>query len=303
MRAVILGIVLGALPAVTAAAAEPAIAAGKLIVAHRGASGYLPEHTLPAYALAHAQGADYIEPDVVLSKDGVLVCNHDIHAELTTDVAERFPDRRRADGHWYFLDFTLAELKTLAVRGRKDPPEPGYSIPTLEEMLLLVQRLNERTGRRAGTIPELKSPGWHRAQGAPLEPPFLEMYARFGCTKRSDNVIVQCFEPDSLRRMRAELHSDLTQLFLLPGPLPEAKMDEVAAWADMLGPARAALERDAANQLVAAAHRHGLKVIPYTFQRDADAIRRFLYELDVDGVFTDFPDVGVAARAAGAASD
>ena len=102
------------------------------MIAHRGASGYLPEHTLEAYALAYAQGADLIEPDVVLSRDGVLVCNHDIHMGQTTDVAKQFPDRARADGRYYFIDFTVAELKTLAVkrpqrRGRAGLPDshPG----------------------------------------------------------------------------------------------------------------------------------------------------------------------------------
>lgn len=278
-----------------------------LVVAHRGASGYLPEHTLEAYALAHAQGADYIEPDVVLSKDGVLICCHDHQLDSTTDVAAKFPDRRRDDGHWYVIDFTLGELKTLSVHGRNDPEQPGYQLATLEEMLTLVQRLNERTGRNAGTIPELKAAGWHAKQGAPLEEKVLEMYARFGQTKRADKVIVQCFEPDSLRRMRNELKSDLTQLLLLRGPLPEAKLAEAASFVDYIGPALPAIgpgadKRAASSPLVEAAHRQKLKVIPFTFGNDEDGMRLFLDRYKVDGFFTDFPDVGVRARSATSAS-
>ena len=106
---------------------------------------------------------------MVLSRDGVLVCNHDIHMDQTTDVAQRFPERCRPDGRYYFLDFTLAELKTLAVKGRNDPAEPGYQIPTLAELLTMIRRLNERTGRTVGTIPEPKMSRWHRDQGQPIE--------------------------------------------------------------------------------------------------------------------------------------
>ncbi|WP_416374910.1 glycerophosphodiester phosphodiesterase family protein, partial [Methanothrix soehngenii] len=97
---------------------SPAITEEKLVIAHRGASGYLPEHTLEAYALAYGMGADYVEPDLVLTKDGVFICLHDIHLESTTNVEEVFPDRAREDGRWYAADFTLSEIKQLKVHER-----------------------------------------------------------------------------------------------------------------------------------------------------------------------------------------
>lgn len=275
-------------------------AAEKLVIAHRGASGYLPEHTLEAYALAYAQGADLIEPDVVLTRDGVLVCNHDIHMAATTDVAEKFPDRRRADGKFYFLDFTLAELKTLAIKGRNDPAEPGYQIPTLAEMLTMIRRLNERTGRKVGTIPEPKSPAWHRKEGSPIEEKLLAEYAALGLTRRSDPVVVQCFELDSLRRMRNELKSDLTMVYLTGVTLDDAALAEAAKIVDGIGPSVKLIEDDGQsvdnNSLVRRAHAHKLKVYPYTFNRDESQTRRFFYDYGVDGVFSDFPDVAVRAR-------
>ena len=272
------------------------------MIAHRGASGYLPEHTLEAYALAFAQGADFIEPDVVASRDGVLVCNHDIHMQDTTNVAELFPDRARDDGRYYFIDFTLAELKTLAVRGRRDTAEPGYQIPTLAEMLTLVRRLNERTGRNVGTIPELKSPRWHREQGQPLEARLLDQYAAFGFTQRTDPVIVQCFELDTLRRLRQEFKTDLRLVFLDRRGLNDQTLDDLATFADAIGPAMKQIEDDGRsvdeNSLVLRAHKRGLKVYPYTLGNDEAQARRFFTDYAVDGLFADFPDVAVRARAA-----
>ena len=142
------------------------------VIAHRGASATLPEHTLEAYTLAHAQGADYIEPDVILSRDNVLVCLHDLALETTTDVAARFPERKRPDGHWYTIDFTLAELKQLRVFGRVDDSEretvQGYQIATLDELILLVQRLNKVSLRKTALLIEMKDSEWHAQQGKPL---------------------------------------------------------------------------------------------------------------------------------------
>jgi len=291
-----------ALVASAAAHAADAPAAGKLVIAHRGASGYLPEHTLEAYALAYAQGADLIEPDVVLTRDGVLVCNHDIHMGATTDVAEKFPDRRRKDGRYYFIDFTLAELKTLNIKGRRDAPEPGYQIPTLAEMLTMVQRLNERTGRTVGTIPEPKSPQWHRDAGQPIEGKLIEQYAAFGLTRRADPVVVQCFELDSLRRIRHELKSDLKLVFLTGAPLDDKLLDELSTFADGIGPALKLVadgaEGAGKSPLVERAHQRGLKVFPYTLDKDEASTRRFFWDYGVDGLFSDFPDVAVRARAA-----
>jgi glycerophosphoryl diester phosphodiesterase len=151
--------------------------AEKIVIAHRGASGYLPEHTLAAKAVAHAMGADYIEQDVVLSRDGVPVVLHDIQIETVTDVATMFPGRARADGRFYAIDFSLDELKALTVMERADErgeqvfPDrfprgaSSFRIPTLAEEIELIQGLNLSTGREAGIYPEIKAPAWHRAQG------------------------------------------------------------------------------------------------------------------------------------------
>jgi len=189
-----------------------------LVIAHRGASGYLPEHTLPAKALAHGLGADYIEQDLVLTKDDVPVVLHDIHLDTVTDVATRFPERKRADGRYYALDFTLAELKQLHARERFNPatgqpvfPQrfPGggsaFAIPTLEEELQLIQGLNRSTGRVAGIYPELKAPKWHRDQGRDLSQAVLPILARFGYATKNDLCFLQCFELEEVRRLRGEL--------------------------------------------------------------------------------------------------
>ena len=155
-----LGLLAGGLGA-TAVESRP------LVIAHRGASGYLPEHTLAAKAMAHGQGADYIEQDLVLSKDDVPVVLHDVHIDTVTDVAKVFPARKRADGRYYALDFTVAELKRLRVSERFNAKTgarvfPGrfpaglaeFRISTLEEELQLIQGLNQCTGRVAGIYPE-----------------------------------------------------------------------------------------------------------------------------------------------------
>ncbi|MBI2827014.1 MAG: glycerophosphodiester phosphodiesterase [Planctomycetia bacterium] len=287
------------LSASAVARADGAPSDRKLVIAHRGASGYLSEHTLPAYALAYGLGADYIEPDVVLSRDGVLVCHHDIHLGQTTDVAHRFPDRARPDGKFYCIDFTLAELKTLQAKGRNDPLEPGYQLATLDELLTMVQRLNERSGRAVGTIPEPKSPAWHREQGQPIEPKLLAAYAARGLSRRGDPVIVQCFELESLRRMRHELKSDLKLVYLTGDSLDDATLDELAKFADGIGPSAKLIENDGrpvdGNSLVRRAHERGLKVYPYTFGKDEAPARRFYWNYGVDGLFSDFPDVAVRA--------
>lgn len=162
-----------------------------LVIAHRGASGYLPEHTAEAKALAYGQGADYLEQDVVATRDDRLVVLHDVHLDRVTDVAERFPERRRADGRWYVRDFDLAELETLNVHERTNadgspvfpdrfPAGSGrFRISSVEEELDLVLGLNASTGRTVGIYPEIKRPAWHRGEGvdvANLLLPLLESH-------------------------------------------------------------------------------------------------------------------------------
>ena len=186
-----------------------------LVIAHRGASGYLPEHTLESKAYAHALGADYIEQDLALSKDDVPIVIHDIHLDTTTDVAQRYPDRNRADGRYYVLDFTVAELKQLRVTerfhartGQRVFPrrfpatQSSFQLSTFEEELQLIQGLNRSTGRVAGIYPEIKQPKWHRVQGRDISRVVLTILARYGYSTKDDPCFLQCFELQEVRRLR-----------------------------------------------------------------------------------------------------
>ena len=197
-----------------------AFAQRPLVIAHRGASGYLPEHTFAAKAYAHALGADFIEQDLVLTKDDVPVVLHDIYLDTVTDVAARFPERKRADGRFYALDFTLAEVKQLrvverfnvktgkAVFAQRYPSATSpsaFQISTFEEELQLLQGLNRSTGRVVGIYPEIKQPKWHRAQGHDISKIVLPILARYGYATKADACFLQCFEPAEVRRLREEL--------------------------------------------------------------------------------------------------
>ncbi len=152
-----------------------------IVIAHRGASGYLPEHTLAAVTAAHLMRADFIEQDVVLSKDNVAVVLHDIHLESTTDVSDKYPHRKRTDGHFYAIDFTLAELKSLDVTERREASGDavfsarfpvamtGLKIPTLEEEIVFIRGLNETREHTAGWYIELKNPHSIPTKGMTLQ--------------------------------------------------------------------------------------------------------------------------------------
>jgi glycerophosphoryl diester phosphodiesterase len=302
----------------TSASAQPLEGrpAAPIVIAHRGASGYLPEHTLPSYAMAHAQSADYIEPDLVRTRDGAFICLHDIYLEPTTDIAKVYPDRARDDGRWYAADFTLDEVRRLRVTERLDRRFPRgtarFAVPTFEEMIELVAGLNQTTGRRAGIYPELKAPAWHRAQGLAMEEPFLAILRRYGVGgPGAPPIFIQSFEPEPLRELR-RLGAGYPQIFLLDDDgaprLTDAGLDEIATFANGIGPAKTLVEQD--PTLVERAHRRRLAVHPYTFRADDVPARYGSFESElaafyggfgVDGLFTDFPDLArkwLAAHAA-----
>ncbi len=279
-----------------------ACAQAPLVIAHRGASGYLPEHTLAAKAYAHALGADYLEQDLVLSKDDVPVVLHDIHLDTTTDVAKKFPDRKRADGRYYALDFTVAELKQLLVSERfnaktgkavfaKRYPSAAapavYQISTLEEELQLIRGLNQSTGRTAGIYPEIKQPKWHREQGHDISRIVLPILARHGYATKADACYLQCFELAEVRRLRGELgwQGRLIQLIESKAKGEDgtdhdalctpAGLAELAKIVDGIGPAigriviwPAAGAAPKFSELVARAHAQKLAVHPYTVRID-----------------------------------
>ncbi|MFG0335512.1 MAG: glycerophosphodiester phosphodiesterase [Maioricimonas sp. JB049] len=275
-----------------------------LVIAHRGASGYLPEHTLEAKAMAHAMGADYIEQDVVLTSDGIPVVLHDIHLDTVTDVRKRFPDRHRADGRFYALDFTLAEIRTLnatervnhktgkAVYPTRFPARTSrFEVPSLADEIELIQGMNRSTGRIAGIYPEIKQPGWHRKQGHDISKIVLDVLHKYGYRTKNDPVFVQCFEEDELRRIREELGGEMRLVQLVSGGSTVARaatamppdsdtldreLQRFAEFADGVGPALSAiipgLTPEGSPQItpfVKRAHAAGLVVHTWTFRSDA----------------------------------
>lgn len=286
--------------------------ASPVVIAHRGASGYVPEHTSAAYAMAHAMGADFLEPDLVMSKDGVLLCLHDRELDDVTNVAEVFPGRERVDGKFYAADFTVDEIKSLRVHERMDGrfPRGGghFVVLTFAESLELLQGLNEVTGRDVGIYPEIKGVAWHAEQGLDMETELLRVLAAYGYEGPEANCFVQCFEHEPLRRMREELGSTLPQVQLIAdrrdfrSMTEDDGLDAIAEYADGIGPSKNLILRD--PSLVERAHARGLVVHPYTLRADdvpgafanhADEVRAFFVNHGVDGFFTDHPDQTLAA--------
>ncbi len=304
-----------------------------LVIAHRGASGYLPEHTLEAKAMAHAMKADFIEQDIVLTKDSIPIVLHDIHVDTVSDVALRFPDRKRKDGRYYAIDFTFAELRQLNLTerfsnktGKQVFPsrfpkgQSRFQIATLEEELQLIQGLNVATDRKVGVYPEIKQPAWHRQQGYDPSSVVIQMLRNYGYSTKSDDCWLQCFEYDEVNRIRYELKWE-GRLVLLLGSYsqgtettdaPDLRTDEgmkkISAIVDGIGPAVSLVIEGASSSdrrvtsLTERAHELGLKVHPYTMRIDElpktvssvdDLMRLLVTEAKVDGLFTDFPDVAI----------
>lgn len=311
--------------------AGTAVAEGPVVVAHRGASGYLPEHTLEAKAYAHALGADYLEQDVVLTRDDVPVVLHDTWLDPVTDVAALFPGRQRADHRHHAIDFDLDEIRRLTVHERRDragrrrwprrfdAPGVRFRVPALAEEIAFVQGLNRSTGRAAGLYPEIKQPAWHRAQGRDISRTVLRVLGEADLTRRSDPVLLQCFDADELRRVREELGSELRLVQLLGGEswlaTPDRRTRElgrIASYADGVGVTLAALfaprqeaAHFASSGLAEEAHARGLFVHAYTYRDDelppgvADAaeLHRLLFDVaGIDGLFSDHPDVSLRER-------
>lgn len=256
------------------------------VVAHRGASGYLPEHTLEAYAAAYFMGADMIEPDIVSTRDRVLICFHDLYLEKVTDVETRYPDRRRADGHWYAIDFDYAELAGLSVTGRGDVAWEGFQIPTFEQFLDLIDRLNEQTGRSVWIVPEIKQPSFHKGEGVDLPMMTIDAIQRHRWDE--SRVIIQCFEEETLLALHG-LHGERYRLLQLISKMEDVPpLEEIGGYAWGIGPSRKVIDAD--PSVVRRAHALGLRVIPYTFRDEPDALRIYADTHGVDAVFTDYAD-------------
>ena len=305
-----------------------------IVIAHRGASGERPEHTIASYRLAIEQGADYIEPDLVMTRDGVLVARHENEIGGTTDVAlhPEFASRRRVqiiDGEtmdgWFTEDFTLSELKLLRARERLPELRPRnvefdgqFSVPTFDEIMKLVVETNQRRatqrtggarvhGASLGVYPETKHPAHFASIGLPLELELLNALRRYDYAGAGSPVFLQSFDPDNLRQLRKM--TDLPLVQLLEHEVGDSAV--TATYADAIGIAKSL----ATPAAVEAAHAAKLKVHIWTMRAENEflpddlhfpggaaahgdlegEIRRYLSR-GIDGFFTDFPAVGVRAR-------
>ncbi len=296
-----------------------------LVIAHRGASGERPEHTLESYRLAIEEGADYIEPDLVMTRDGVLIARHENEISGTTDIANHpeFADRHRTqtiDGEtmvgWFTEDFTLAEIKTLRARERLPELRPQncafdgrFTVPTFDEIMQLATATNRHraAGARIGVYPETKHPAHFSAIGLPQEQAVLDVLQRHDYAAEGSPVVIQSFDPRNLRQLRGMTRLTLVQL--LEHELGDLAV--VAEYADGIGIAKSL----ASEPGVRAAHDVNLKVHVWTFRAENEflpddlkssgspaahgdlegEIRRYLNR-GIDGLFVDFPAIGVRAR-------
>jgi glycerophosphoryl diester phosphodiesterase len=331
-----------------------------IVIGHRGASGYRPEHTLASYRLAIDLGADFIEPDCVSTRDGRLVARHENEISGTTDVADHpeFAARKATktiDGTaitgWFTEDFTLAEIKTLRAKERLPAVRPinatfdgEFEIPTLEEVIELAQTETKKRGRTIGVYPETKHPTYFQSIGLPLEEPLVKILHTAGYRDRRHPVFIQSFETKNLRKLRGLTRLRLVQLVDASGaPYDLKAAGETTTYADLVtkqGLARVAqyadgvgahknllVPRDSTQKLLAAttviadAHAQGLVVHSWTFRAENQFlpldyrvgdpsdpaypnVRGDLQEevklfigLGLDGLFSDNPDIAVAARA------
>ena len=287
------------------------------VIAHRGASGYLPEHTLASKVMAYAMQADYIEQDVVLSKDDVPIVIHDILLDDVTNVLEKYPNRKREDGRYYVIDFTFEEIKTLAVTERFDS-ETGlqiypnrfpkgtssFRLHSLQDEIELIQGLNKSTGKNIGIYPEIKKPEFHHENGKDISKIVLNILSDYGYKTKNDKCIVQSFDAVELERIRKELKSQLFLVQLMEFSEQKNLLEFYASYADGIGPwykhliSSKTADGFSFTPLIKEAHKLDLVVHPYTFREDQlDEFDSFEQMIDViihqagaDGGFTDFPD-------------
>jgi glycerophosphoryl diester phosphodiesterase len=274
----------------------------KILIAHRGASGLAPEHTVAAYKLAMEHKADFVEPDLGVTKDNVLVCLHDDTLERTTNVAEVFPNRvsklemRQPGPHWLALDFTVAEIKRLDAGKWFKPEYAGQRVPTFQEMIELVR---SRPG--TGIYPELKSPELYQSRNIDQVKLFVEQVKKNGLEKPESlkvmPVIIQSFDEQAIRRVSKELPT-IPRVFLTSRDedVTEARLKELKTFASGIAPEKRLVA--AHPEMVKLAHDLGLTVTCWTFRADEktsfasvkDEMSNFLYILGIDALFTNNPD-------------
>jgi glycerophosphoryl diester phosphodiesterase len=277
------------------------VSSSKQLIAHRGASAYAPEHTLAAYRLAVEHGADYVEQDLAVTRDGVLICLHDDTLERTSNVGEIYPERfSEASGgagrRWIANDFTLAEIRRLDAGRWFGSAFAGQQIVTWQEAIDLVRG-------KAGLYPELKSPPLYVGRGVDMVNIFVESVRSNGLDRpeslRSTPMIAQSFDEPTIRRLAAELPT-VPRILLMDSSsgdgLTGARLREIAGFATGIGPAKDLIDLEPA--IVTRAHQAGLSVTAYTFRARSpgrfatvrDEMSHFLYTLEIDALFTDNPD-------------
>ena len=293
----------------------------KIVIAHRGASGYLPEHTLESKAMAHAMNVDFIEQDIVLSKDDVPIVIHDIYLDDVTNVATKFHTRKRDDNRFYVIDFTFDELKTLQVTERFNPEtgkqvyesrfptgKGNFKLHSLQEEIELIQGLNKSTNKTIGIYPEIKEPAFHKKEGKSLTEIVLKVLSDYGYNTKNDNCILQCFDAKELERIRVELKSELFLVQLIEYPKEVLQLKHFASYADGIGPwynyilSEKVNNQNTFTSLVSDAHKLSLVVHPYTFRADdlgqfksfENMLQTLFIDANIDGGFTDFPDKVIA---------
>ncbi|HEY9650527.1 MAG TPA: glycerophosphodiester phosphodiesterase [Coleofasciculaceae cyanobacterium] len=315
-----------------------------IIIGHRGASGYRPEHTIASYELAIQMGADYIEPDVVSTKDGVLIARHENEISETTDVSDRaeFANRQTTkliDGRkvtgWFTEDFTLAEIKTLRAKERlsfrNHAFDGKFETPTLQEIIDLAKQKSQERGRTIGIYPETKHPTYFKSINLSLEEPLVSLLHANGYTCKDDPVFIQSFEVANLNQLDKMTDLPLVQLldetdkqpydFIVKGDSRTygdlttlGELTKIAEYADAIGvykrlilPVNKDNYIQPATSLIKDAHAVGLKVHAWTFrnehqylaldyQGNHQAEYEQFFQLGIDGVFSDFPNVAVAVR-------
>ena len=295
-----------------------------LVIAHRGASGHRPEHTIEAYTLAIEMGADVIEPDLVSTKDGVLVARHENEIGGTTDVSVKFPDRRTTktvDGQrvtgWFTEDLTLDELRTLRATERlpfrSHEFDGRFGIPTFADVLQLAATKSRELNRPIAVYPETKHPTYFRSIGLPLEQRVVSALDAHGLRQKTDPVFIQSFEPSSLMALRSLTGVRLVQLLDEGADVSPRRLAEIARYADGIGPnkrlvvpARTDGTLLPVTTVISDAHALGLFVHVWTMRPESEFLSKS-YEGDplkeyrhfaaagVDGIFTDVPDQAIAA--------
>lgn len=301
-----------------------------LVIAHRGASGYLPEHTLQATAMAHGFNVDYIEPDIVLTKDDIPIVLHDIYLDKTTNVSDVFPKRKRRDGRYYAIDFTFAEINKLSVHERQGEDgnryarrfpfqKSSFKIPSLVEYIELIQGMNKSRSKNIGIYIEFKNPKFHREQGKDIVGTMMTVLDQHGYIWGDLPIYIQCFDPSYLKEIRAKYGKRIKLVQLIADNswaetevdydqmMTEKGIAEVATYADAIGPwIYQLLKPDNEKtdyditELNDFAKKYKLAVHPYTFRVDElppfvdskeELLDLLFDDLRVDGLFTDFPDV------------